>query len=101
MPLAQQSLYYSFQLKDGKELKGTLDWQANREKKGKGRQGPITLNGCYRLHWRDYCESSMVGCHEGIPSDSKEFYVAEGAKHAEFPDGAWDPLVVWVDRKFG
>lgn len=39
--------------------------------------------------------------YEGIPSDSKEFYVAEGAKHAEFPDGAWDPLVEWVDRKFG
>ncbi|MHA2066729.1 MAG: alpha/beta hydrolase [Candidatus Thorarchaeota archaeon] len=37
---------------------------------------------------------------EGIPSDSKEFYVAEDAKHAEFPDGAWDPLVDWVDRNF-
>jgi esterase/lipase len=30
---------------------------------------------------------------EGIPSDSKEFYVAEGAKHAVFPDGAWDQLI--------
>ena len=39
--------------------------------------------------------------YEGIPSDSKEFYVAEGAKHAEFPDGAWDPLIRWVDSNFG
>jgi pimeloyl-ACP methyl ester carboxylesterase len=38
--------------------------------------------------------------YEMIPSDSKEFYVAEGAKHAEFPDGAWDPLIVWMDQKF-
>jgi len=38
--------------------------------------------------------------YEGIPSDSKEFYVAKGAKHAEFPDGAWDPLIEWVDSKF-
>lgn len=39
--------------------------------------------------------------YERIPSDSKEFYVAEGAKHAEFPDGSWDPLVEWMDQKFG
>ncbi len=39
--------------------------------------------------------------YEMIPSDSKEFYVAEGAKHAEFPDGAWNPLVEWMDQKFG
>jgi acylglycerol lipase len=37
---------------------------------------------------------------EAIPSDSKEFYVAEGSKHAEFPEGAWNPLVVWMDSKF-
>lgn len=39
--------------------------------------------------------------YESIPSDSKEFFVAEGAKHAEFPDGAWNPLVEWVDNNFG
>jgi pimeloyl-ACP methyl ester carboxylesterase len=39
--------------------------------------------------------------YERIPSDSKEFFVAEGAKHAEFPDGAWNPLIEWVDRNFG
>ncbi|MHA2143503.1 MAG: alpha/beta hydrolase [Candidatus Thorarchaeota archaeon] len=38
--------------------------------------------------------------YEGIPSDTKEFYVAEGAKHSEFPDGAWDPLIEWIDRNF-
>lgn len=38
--------------------------------------------------------------YEMIPSDSKEFYVVEGAKHAEFPDGAWDPLVAWADSKY-
>jgi acylglycerol lipase len=38
--------------------------------------------------------------YEMIPSDSKEFYVAEGSKHAEFPEGAWNPLVEWVDRTF-
>jgi alpha-beta hydrolase superfamily lysophospholipase len=38
--------------------------------------------------------------YEGIPSDTKEFYVAKGAKHAEFPDGAWDPLIEWIDRNF-
>ncbi|MHA2002644.1 MAG: alpha/beta hydrolase [Candidatus Thorarchaeota archaeon] len=39
--------------------------------------------------------------YERVPSDSKEFYVAEGAKHAEFPDGAWNPLIEWTDSKFG
>jgi esterase/lipase len=46
---------------------------------------------------------SVDSCRElydEIPSDSKAFYVAEGAKHAEFPDGAWNPLVEWVDSKF-
>ena len=38
--------------------------------------------------------------YEMIPSDSKEFYIAEGAKHAEFPDGAWDSLITWIDNKF-
>ncbi|MHA2351795.1 MAG: alpha/beta hydrolase, partial [Candidatus Thorarchaeota archaeon] len=38
--------------------------------------------------------------YEMVSSDSKEFYVAEGTKHAEFPEGAWSPLVEWVDRTF-
>jgi alpha-beta hydrolase superfamily lysophospholipase len=38
--------------------------------------------------------------YEMVPSDSKEFHVFEGAKHAEFPDGAWNPLVEWVGRTF-
>lgn len=37
---------------------------------------------------------------EQVPSDSKEFYVAEGARHAVFPAGSWGPLVDWMDDKF-
>jgi hypothetical protein len=37
---------------------------------------------------------------EQVPSDSKEFYVAEGARHAVFPEGSWNPLVGWVDVTF-
>lgn len=52
----------------------------------------------YIIEWdEDRKQFSVDSCrelYEGIPSDSKEFYVAEGAKHAEFPDGARDPLVV-------
>ena len=35
-----------------------------------------------------------------VPSESKEFYIAEGAKHAEFPDGVWDHLITWIDTNF-
>jgi acylglycerol lipase len=38
--------------------------------------------------------------YEVIPSDMKEFYVAEGSKHAEFPEGAWDSLVTWIYHQF-
>jgi alpha-beta hydrolase superfamily lysophospholipase len=38
--------------------------------------------------------------YEMIPSDSKKFYVAEGARHAVFPDGVWNPLITWVDKQF-
>jgi len=38
--------------------------------------------------------------YEDIPSDSKEFHVIDGAKHAEFPDGAWEPLFMWMERNF-
>ncbi len=37
---------------------------------------------------------------ESIPAESKEFFVAKGAKHAEFPDGSWDPLFNWVESNF-
>ena len=38
--------------------------------------------------------------YEVIPSDSKEFYIAEGSKHAEFPEGAWNPLITWMNSRF-
>ncbi|MBY8997410.1 MAG: hypothetical protein KGD60_06745 [Candidatus Thorarchaeota archaeon] len=59
------SNYYPFQLKDGNELKGTLDWQGNREKKGEGRQDPIQLDGRYRLKWTDYCKAPIQRCKKG------------------------------------
>ncbi|MFQ5833464.1 MAG: hypothetical protein ACE5H4_12225, partial [Candidatus Thorarchaeota archaeon] len=37
---------------------------------------------------------------ESIPAESKEFFVAKGAKHAEFPEGGWEPLFSWVDSNF-
>ena len=38
--------------------------------------------------------------YEAIPSDSKEFYIAEGARHAVFPEGVWSPLISWIDNQF-
>ncbi len=38
--------------------------------------------------------------YEEIPSESKEFYVARGAKHAEFPEGSWSPLFDWMETNF-
>ncbi len=38
--------------------------------------------------------------YEKVPSESKEFYVAEGSKHAEFPAGAWSPAVEWAESNF-
>jgi esterase/lipase len=38
--------------------------------------------------------------YEMIPSDSKEFFVAKGARHAVFPNGVWDPLITWIDTQF-
>ncbi len=35
-----------------------------------------------------------------VPSDTKQFYVAEGGKHAEFQPGSWDPLGVWLEEYF-
>jgi alpha-beta hydrolase superfamily lysophospholipase len=38
--------------------------------------------------------------YDAIPSDTKEFYVAKGARHAVFPDGAWIPLFAWIKDRF-
>jgi acylglycerol lipase len=35
-----------------------------------------------------------------IPSSMKEFYVVQGAKHAEFPPGGWSRLTEWVEENF-
>ncbi|MHA1926755.1 MAG: alpha/beta hydrolase [Candidatus Thorarchaeota archaeon] len=37
---------------------------------------------------------------EEIPSKTKEFLVAEAAKHAVFPDGSLNPIFEWVDTTF-
>jgi len=38
--------------------------------------------------------------YEEVPTQSKEFHVAKGAKHAEFPDGSWSPLFTWMEENF-
>ncbi len=46
---------------------------------------------------------SVESCRElydEIPSESKEFHIAKGAKHAEFPDGSWSPLFAWMETNF-
>ncbi|MGY5861848.1 MAG: alpha/beta fold hydrolase [Candidatus Thorarchaeota archaeon] len=37
---------------------------------------------------------------EEIPSDSKEFHIFPGGKHAKFPEGSWIPLVNWLGKAF-
>ena len=46
---------------------------------------------------------SVEDCKElynEIPSEAKEFHVAAGAKHAEFPQGSWNPLGDWLEKHF-
>ncbi len=38
--------------------------------------------------------------YEEIPSETKNFLVAEAAKHAVFPDGSLNPIFDWVDTTF-
>ncbi|MHA2247553.1 MAG: alpha/beta hydrolase [Candidatus Hodarchaeales archaeon] len=35
-----------------------------------------------------------------IPCENKEFFVIQGAKHAEFPEGSWIRLVAWLNENF-
>jgi alpha-beta hydrolase superfamily lysophospholipase len=37
---------------------------------------------------------------EEIPSETKEFMVAKGAKHAVFPEGCLNPIFDWADSRF-
>jgi esterase/lipase len=39
--------------------------------------------------------------YDEIPSDSKEFHIAKGAKHAEFPEDSWSQLFEWMESSFG
>jgi len=46
---------------------------------------------------------SVDSCRElfaEIPSDSKEFHIFPGGKHAEFSAGSWVPLVTWLEKTF-
>lgn len=53
----------AFRIHEGREITGNLAWS---EKAGRGttkdRAQPITLNGAYTLHWRDYSEVPGQGC---------------------------------------
>jgi len=37
---------------------------------------------------------------DGIDCDNKEFHVMPGARHAVWPQGAFGPLVDWLEKKF-
>jgi len=37
---------------------------------------------------------------DGIDCDDKEFHVMPGARHAVWPQGAFNPLVDWLEKKF-
>ncbi len=43
---------------------------------------------------------SVQKFHDEIPSQKKEFHLIANAKHAEYPEGAWDRLVAWVSENF-
>ncbi|MHA2425454.1 MAG: alpha/beta hydrolase [Candidatus Thorarchaeota archaeon] len=43
---------------------------------------------------------AVQALHDEIPSKDKEFHIAVGGKHAEFPSGSWNPLTVWIDEHF-
>ncbi len=38
--------------------------------------------------------------YDEIPSKTKEFFVAKGAKHAEFPADSMMPMLDWVEKSF-
>lgn len=38
--------------------------------------------------------------YDEIQSTNKMFYVVVGGKHAEFPEGSWNPLGSWLDEQF-
>jgi alpha-beta hydrolase superfamily lysophospholipase len=38
--------------------------------------------------------------YEEVPSEVKEFHIAVGGKHAEFPQGSWNPLMEWLEKHF-
>jgi alpha-beta hydrolase superfamily lysophospholipase len=37
---------------------------------------------------------------DGLDSDDKEFFVAQGAHHATWPGDSWRPLLSWLEKKF-
>jgi len=46
---------------------------------------------------------SIDACRElydEVPSTVKEFHVAVGGRHAQFPPGGWDPLAQWIEGHF-
>ena len=56
----------------------------------------VGIGDCDELFSVESCKE----LYELVPSDSKEFYISEGSKHAEFPPGSWAPLIEWVEHNF-
>ena len=52
----------AFRIHEGREITGKLDWsEKTNRKKTQGREEPVTLNGSYTLHWRDYSDLQRDG----------------------------------------
>ncbi|MHA1928924.1 MAG: alpha/beta fold hydrolase [Candidatus Thorarchaeota archaeon] len=47
-----------------------------------------------------FSEISVRELFDEIPVDDKTFHVFEGAKHAEFPEESWVPLLDWLKKHF-
>lgn len=47
-----------------------------------------------------FSELSVRELFDEIPVDDKEFHIFEGAKHAEFPEESWVPLLDWLKEHF-
>jgi len=43
---------------------------------------------------------SAKALYEEIPSETKNFFILKGAKHAEFPEGSFSGLINWLNSNF-
>jgi len=47
-----------------------------------------------------FSEASARTFFDNINCKDKEFYVIQGASHASFPEGSFEPLIAWLKQKF-